>query len=715
MKFEFDAAKEVSIVEVSTAITMAETLVYIRRSATKTKDKGKGIMEESESAMTKMKRQHEQERLGLARVEADKELTQRLQAEERDKYSGVDQVKMLVDLINQRKNHFAVKRAKERRNKPMTQAQQRTYMINYIKHMGSHTLQQLNIQSLTRRFTWKNLGNTRRSSRLCLISILHTKEFFNMLVTHVSNNVLRRVIADYEISTVCEGVGEGGVGSAELHNHHPHPLQHLPQPELVVAPTYHQTKEFAWVFFLATKDETPKILKNFIVGIENQMDHKVKTIRCDNRTNFKNRIMIEFYEIKGIRREFSVAMTPHQNGVAERKNRTLIEAARTMLADSKLPATIWAEAVNTACYSINSKAFRVFNIRTKIVEENLHITFLENKPNVTGIRPNWMFDIDTLTMSMNYQLVFMGNQTNGNAITKANIDAGQAGKKIVPDPQYVLLPLLTSNSQGPKSSEDEVVDDAKIKNPGKERAQMNESKNVFGQDKDVNGNRIFTHVSAAGSTYDTADTRIFSGAYGDEVEGAEADFNNLELTIVVIQRDDGIFINQDKYVAIILKKFDFSLVKEASTPIDTNKALLKDEEAGDVDVHLYRSMIGSLRYLKGQPKLSLCYPKDSPFNLAAFLDSDYAGASLDRKSTTGEYVAAANYCRHTYTGSGGVSTASRMISTAEESVSTAGASMPVSTAGMIDKAVRLQEEFDEEERQRIARVHEAAQTFTEEE
>nr|GEY34885.1 hypothetical protein [Tanacetum cinerariifolium] len=143
MKFEFDAAKEVSIVEVSTAITMAETLVYIRRSATKTKDKGKGIMEESESAMTKMKRQHEQERLGLARVEADKELTQRLQAEERDKYSGVDQVKMLVDLINQRKNHFAVKRAKERRNKPMTQAQQRTYMINYIKHMGSHTLQQL--------------------------------------------------------------------------------------------------------------------------------------------------------------------------------------------------------------------------------------------------------------------------------------------------------------------------------------------------------------------------------------------------------------------------------------------------------------------------------------------------------------------------------------------------------------------------------------------
>ncbi|GJY88581.1 uncharacterized mitochondrial protein-like protein [Tanacetum coccineum] len=129
-------------------------------------------------------------------------------------------------------------------------------------------------------------------------------------------------------------------------------------------------------------------------------------------------------------------------------------------------------------------------------------------------------------------------------------------------------------------------------------------------------------------------------------------------------------ISQDKYVADILKKFNFSSIKTASTLIETNKALLKDEEAEDVDVHLYRSMIGSLmyltasrpdlmfavcactrfqvtlktshlhavkrifRYLKGQPKLGLWYPKDSPFDLKAFSDSDYAGASLDRKSTT---------------------------------------------------------------------------------
>nr|GEV57474.1 putative ribonuclease H-like domain-containing protein [Tanacetum cinerariifolium] len=88
-------------------------------------------------------------------------------------------------------------------------------------------------------------------------------------------------------------------------------------------------------------------------GIENLLDHKVKVIRCDNGTEFKNREMNQFCEMKGIKREFSVARTPQQNGVAERKNKTLIKVARTMLANSKLPTTFWAEAVNTACYVQN--------------------------------------------------------------------------------------------------------------------------------------------------------------------------------------------------------------------------------------------------------------------------------------------------------------------------------------------------------------------------
>ncbi|GJR25187.1 putative ribonuclease H-like domain-containing protein [Tanacetum coccineum] len=171
---------------------------------------------------------------------------------------------------------------------------------------------------------------------------------------------------------------------------------------LVVTDDY---SRFTWVFFLATKDETSGILKSFITGIENLVDHKVKVIRCDNGTEFKNKEMNQFCEMKGILRQFSVARTPQQNGVAERRNRTLIEAARTMLADSKTPTLSFMRPfgcpdtiLNTidhlgkfdgkadkgffVGYSWNSKAFRVFNSRTRVVEENLHIRFSENTPNV---------------------------------------------------------------------------------------------------------------------------------------------------------------------------------------------------------------------------------------------------------------------------------------------------------------------------------------------
>ncbi|GJY72956.1 uncharacterized mitochondrial protein-like protein [Tanacetum coccineum] len=112
----------------------------------------------------------------------------------------------------------------------------------------------------------------------------------------------------------------------------------------------------------------------------------------------------------------------------------------------------------------------------------------------------------------------------------------------------------------------------------------------------------------------------------------------------VKQKEDGIFISQDKYVNEILNKLGFSDVKTARTPMETQKPLLQDADGEDVDEHLYRSMIGSLMYLTSsrpdimfvvcQPKLGLWYPKDIPFDLVAYTDSDYARASLDRKSTT---------------------------------------------------------------------------------
>nr|GFA92698.1 hypothetical protein [Tanacetum cinerariifolium] len=181
---------------------------------------------------------------------------------------------------------------------------------------------------------------------------------------------------------------------------------------------------FTCTFFLKTKDETSVILRNFIIEIENLKDLKVKIIRCDNRGEFRNKEMNDFCSRKWIKREFSNARTPQQNGVAERRNRTLIEAARTMLADAKLLVTFWAEAVNTAWkfeakwdegyfigYSMSSKAWRVFNKRTKRVEENLHVDFLENKLIKKGAGPNWLFDIDHLTNSMNYVPVVVAVET----------------------------------------------------------------------------------------------------------------------------------------------------------------------------------------------------------------------------------------------------------------------------------------------------------------
>ncbi|GKF89455.1 hypothetical protein Tco_0263418 [Tanacetum coccineum] len=113
------------------------------------------------------------------------------------------------------------------------------------------------------------------------------------------------------------------------------------------------------------------------------------------------------------------------------------------------------------------------------------------------------------------------------------------------------------------------------------------------------------------------------------------------LRLQVKQKEDEIFISQDKYVTEILKKKNsFTDVKTASTPMETQKLLLKDKYGEEVDVYLYRSMIGSLMYLTSSRHdimfaVCLWYPKDSPFDLVAYTDSDYAGASLDGKSTTG--------------------------------------------------------------------------------
>ncbi|GJQ99547.1 putative ribonuclease H-like domain-containing protein [Tanacetum coccineum] len=342
---------------------------------------------------------------------------------------------------------------------------------------------------------------------------------------------------------------------------------------------------FSWTFFLRTKDETSAILKDFIRQIENQLNQKVKIIRCDNGTEFKNRDVIEFCGLKGIKREYSNARTPQQNGVAERKNRTLIEAARTMLADSFLPNTFWAEAVSTACYVLNrvlvtkphnktpyelltgktpiisyirpfgchvtilntidhlgkfvgksdegflvgyslqSKTFRVYNLVTKRVEENLHIKFLENRPNVAGKGPNWLFDLDYLTDSMNYHYVSSENQANihagqqetNNTGTKDKIDAGDSEKEDESAQDCFKLPIWHSYSStnpfvsksnhkigSPRDEEQVFLDDlARLQRQEKE---SNEEAEALRKNLEQETENLVTQAGAAKSS----STNIFS-------------------------------------------------------------------------------------------------------------------------------------------------------------------------------------------------------------
>nr|GEW02104.1 hypothetical protein [Tanacetum cinerariifolium] len=520
---------------------------------------------------------------------------------------------------------------------------------------------------------------------------------------------------------------------------------------------------------LPLEDETSGILKSFITRIENLVDHKVKVIRCDNEIKLKNKDTNQFCEMNGIMRQYSIARTPYQNEVAERINRTLVETARTMLADSNLPTTFWTEAVSTAFYvqnrvlvtrphnktsyerlhgrttvlsfmgpfgcpvtildtidhlgkfdgkadegffvgcSLNSKSFRVFNSRTRIKEETLQIRFSENTPNNVGSGPNWLFDIDALTKTMNYQPVVAGTQSNGNAGIKDNNNASQDKKEKEPSKDYILLPLWTAdlpfplnvtvasnevNAVGRKSSI-ELLDDPNM--PELEDISIFEDSNedVFGAEADLNNlestfqghtqeegidyDEVFAPVTRieairlflayvsfkdfvvyqmnvkSAFLYEKIDEEVYvfqplgfedpefldkvykveKALYGlhqapracdillvqvyvdDIIFGStkkelctsfeklmhdKFQMNSMEeltffLGLQVKQKEDGIFISQDKYVAEILKKFGFSEVKTENTPIETQKPLIKDKDGEEVDVHIYRSMIGSLTYL----------------------------------------------------------------------------------------------------------------------
>ncbi|GJV02976.1 retrovirus-related pol polyprotein from transposon TNT 1-94 [Tanacetum coccineum] len=519
--------------------------------------------------------------------------------------------------------------------------------------------------------------------------------------------------------------------------------------------------QFSWVFFLRTKDETSGILKDFIRQIENQLNKKVKTIRCDNGTEFKNRDMIEFCGSKGIKREYSNARTPQQNGVAERKNRTLIEAARTMLADSFLPNTFWAEAVSTACYVLNRVLVTKPQNKTPyelitgkipiisyIIPFGCHATILNTIDHLGKFdgKSDEGFLVGYSLNSKAFRPVRSENQAyknagpkedNHSAGTQDNIDAENSEMEAEFAQYYFVLPIWSSYTSIVKSSEAKNEGEKPNKSNEKpvnqedqafleelERLKSEARKGMIMMQQKLSGMEVFAQETeelllqagaaktSSTNKVNTASTPVSTDSPYDglsfsdptnpdqddskipsirtfikilmigiftnhlmmmsckqEVNVTKSSGSKLlknccqfkiqkfgilvdylmgrrqlrqmglgnkkdeeELNLVyefealmksrfqmssmgeltfflglqVKQKEDGIFISQDKYVAEILKKFDFVSVKTASTPIETQKPLVKDEEASDVDVHLYRSMIGFLMLLDSKPDMDLC-------------------------------------------------------------------------------------------------------------
>ncbi|GJY93426.1 retrovirus-related pol polyprotein from transposon TNT 1-94 [Tanacetum coccineum] len=556
--------------------------------------------------------------------------------------------------------------------------------------------------------------------------------------------------------------------------------------------------KFTWVFFLASKDETSGILKRFITQIENLVDKKVKIIRCDNGTEFKNRVMSEFCKIKGIKKEFSVVRNPQQNGVAERRIRTLIEAAKTMvlvvkpqnktpyeLFRGRTPSLSFMKPFGCHVTILNTLDHLGTNFND-FVDGSLFDSSLKNanndepqpsndagkKDDEGGIdnqeRPEKITIDPTKTTHADYFgdeiELDMSNISSTYPVSSAlntRIHKDQSLDNVIGDVQssvQIRRMTKTTNDQGfisvvyeGKTHEDlHTLDLPKgkkaigtkwifrnkkdesgivIRNKARlvaqgytqeegidyDEYQMDvKSAFLYGQIKEEvyvcqppgfkesdNLDNVYKVVKALYGKIDQTlfikkqkrDILLVQVYIDDIIFGSTKkelciEFKKLmhdkfqmsyirELTLFlglqVKQKEDGIFISQDKYVADILRKFGFIDVRTASTPMDTEKPLLKDSDGDDVDVHLYRSMIGSLmyltssrpdimfavcacarfqvtpevshshavkrifRYLKGQPKLGLWYPIDSPFDLVAYFDSDYDGASLDRKLTTRGY------------------------------------------------------------------------------
>ncbi|GKC49731.1 putative ribonuclease H-like domain-containing protein [Tanacetum coccineum] len=229
-------------------------------------------------------------------------------------------------------------------------------------------------------------------------------------------------------------------------------------------------------------------------------------------------------------------------------------------------------------YSSNSKAFRVFNSRTRIVEENLHVQFSKNTPNIAGGRPNWLFDIDALTKSMNYKPVVAGNQSNGSVGTKACDNAGKARIETVPGKDYILLLVWPANPLFSQSSKDSP--DAGFKPSGEEEKKdvedpRNEDSEVPSteelRDNDVDENIVY------GCADDPNMPELEDIVYSDDDEdvGAEANMNNLD-TFMLVSPIPTTRIHKDHLIEQIIGDLNLAPQTRRMTKSVTKHAMFKE-------------------------------------------------------------------------------------------------------------------------------------------
>nr|GEY49213.1 putative ribonuclease H-like domain-containing protein [Tanacetum cinerariifolium] len=454
--------------------------------------------------------------------------------------------------------------------------------------------------------------------------------------------------------------------------------------------------------------------------LENQLSLKMKVIKSNNRIEFKNRDLNQFRGMKAIKKEFSVPRTPQQNGIAERKNRTLIEAARTMLPKSEVNVSPSSSAQSKkhddktkreAKGKSLIKSLTRNNDKTKRwlkIKERGYIKILKiqvglklctrsffnsrcrrNKAQLVaqghtqeeGTDYKEVFApivrIEAIRLFLAYAS-FMGFMVYQMDVKSAFLYGTIEEEVYVcqpsgfedpdyPDKVYKVVKALYGLHQAPRAWY-ETLANYLLEN-GFQKGKIDKTLFIKRQKGDILLVQIYVDDIIFGSTNKDL-CKAFEKLMKDKFQLSTIGELTFFLGLQVKQKKDGIFISHDKYVAEILRKFRLTDRKSASTPIDTKKPLLKDPDGEDIDVHTYRSMISSLmyltssrpdivfvvcacahfqvtpkashlhvvkrifRYLKGKPHLGLWYTKDSPFDLVAYSDSDYASASLDRKSTT---------------------------------------------------------------------------------